>query len=94
MEGQFLLAVLRLAEDGGQLLLAGSVVKVGDVLVGVMGQVRRGHFCVVVLDHDPHLVLCPGEQDQTGRRRENEPPKKTWFEFRGKVAWKMRAKAR
>lgn len=68
VEGQFLLTVLWLAEDGGQLLLASSVAKVGDVLVGFVGQMRRGQLRVVVLDHDPHLILCPGEED----RREEE----------------------
>lgn len=68
VEGQLLLAVLRLAENGGQLLLVRSVVKVGDVLVGFVGQMSRGQLRVVVLDHDPNLVLCPGEQG----RREGE----------------------
>lgn len=69
VEGQFLLAVLRLAEEGGQLLLASSVVKVGDVLVGLVGQMSRSQLCVVVLDHYPNLVLCPGEQDRRGEEQ-------------------------
>lgn len=57
MVGQLLLAVLRLGDDGRQLLLLRTVLKVSRVLIPPRRRLDSGQLRVIVLDHHPGFVL-------------------------------------